>query len=292
LGVLGRVRRLQFDLGRRFLPPADVTRQTKNGLLTFSNKDGMVGRHLYANDQWSWDLLQDVTALLLREDLIGDTGNDLLINVGANIGSILIPVMRSGRFRRGLAFEPAPANAAYLRLNVEQNGLSDVVDTFELGLSDRVGVAEFEMSPSNMGDHRVRMNDSRPNRPAEFQESDRTVVEVDLARLDDVLRERGFDPGARPLYWVDVQGHEGHFLRGARQTLVRGAPMVLEVWPYGLDRSGFGASEFCELIRELFVRFYFKEGNGWQQSSTDEFRSLYDRHGQGTSGADVVLVVR
>jgi hypothetical protein len=39
------------------------------------------------------------------------------------------------------------------------------------------------------------------------------------------------------LLWLDVQGHEGHVLRGARSLTSLGTPVVLEFYPYILRRS-------------------------------------------------------
>ena len=292
LDIVGDIRKLRFEFGRRFQPPVDITCQTKNGLLTFSSKDRSIGRRLYSRRHWSWDVLQQCKDLLIREELIRDKKNDLLINVGANIGCILIPLMREGLFRHGIGFEPAPVNAKYLKKNVLQNGLADRVDTFQLGLSNQDRIAEFEMSPRNTGDHRVRACTSAVERKSAYHESTRQVISIQLARLDDVIQEHQFDLGDHSLLWVDIQGHEGHFFLGARETLARGIPVVTELWPYGINRSGMNADGFCSLIRELFGTCYFKWRRSWRKESTDQFRALYDRYDRGTSGTDIILVAR
>lgn len=90
-------------------------------------------------------------------------------------------------FRRGFAFEPAPGNAKYLEVNVRQNGLNDFVQTFRIGLSSSARLAELEISPRNTGDHRVRAQSADLESKPLFNEQNREVVSVQLARLDDVL---------------------------------------------------------------------------------------------------------
>ncbi len=286
-----RLRKARFDFGRRFLPQTDITRETKNGLLTFSSRDASVGRQLYSKGQWSWEFLQEALQLLVDEDLIKERENDLLINVGANIGSMLIPLMGDQRFKGGLGFEPAPENASYLRRNVEQNGLNDQVTTFQMGLSDRSDSSQFEISSDNMGDHRVR-SASPGKRPQAFDEAERDLIRVDLGRLDEMLERQGSDPGATSLLWVDIQGHEGHFLKGVGNALAQRTPMVMELWPYGIERSGMSPEEFCDVVRTLFSTVYHKRGGIWQKESTASLRALFDQYDGGTDGVDVVLVSR
>lgn len=286
-----RVRKLHYTLKSRLLPPSDVTCQTKNGLMTFSSKDRSVGRRLYASRAWSWDLVTELPELLRTEKLLGSK-NDLLINVGANIGSMLVPLMRSGLFERGIGFEPGPANAAYLRQNITQNGLDECVRTFEVGLSDKNTTAEFELAAHNMGDHRVRRAPTSTARTTAFGESNRTTIEVELARLDDFLVEHNYALDARALFWVDIQGHEGHFFRGARKTMAGGVPIAVELWPYGIHRSGMEADEFCELVGEMCSAFYHKAHSRWQKQPMSEFRALYDRYNTGINATDVVLLTR
>ena len=290
--IAGDVRKLRFDLKSRFLPATDVTCETKNGLMTFSSKDRSVGRGLFSRREWSWDLMSSIQALLREEELLKPAGNDLLINVGANIGSVLVPLMRTGSFRYGVGFEPAPDNAAYLRKNVTQNGLDDAVQTFQMGLSDENTTAEFELAAHNMGDHRVRGGSAPLSRPSSFGESDREVIEVQLRTLDDVLAEHDYAGRAAALVWVDIQGHEGHFLKGARNTLTCRVPLVIELLPYGINRAGMEADEFCALVSEMCSDFYSLRDGGWQKQSKSDFRALYDRYEGSTDGTDIVLVTR
>jgi hypothetical protein len=49
--------------------------------------------------------------------------------------------------------------------------------------------------------------------------------------------------------WIDVQGYEGFVLDGGRETLRYNPPLVMEFWPYALERSGC-----IELLKEIIIK--------------------------------------
>jgi hypothetical protein len=71
-----------------------------------------------------------------------------------------------------------------------------------------------------------------------FQEAERPTIKVQQVRLDDLLVELKVDVRDVGLVWIDTQGHEGHVLEGAKAVLRSQVPVVLEYWPYGLQRAG------------------------------------------------------
>ncbi len=289
LDLHGEVRKLRWKIGRMF-QERDVTCQTKNGLLTFSSKDNRIARRLYSRRQWSWKELLRFHNLLIDKGLLSRDENGVLVNVGANIGSMLIPMMDRGRFQQGLGFEPSPKNFRYLHTNVEQNNLSGRVRLFPVGLSDEDRDAELELSPENFGDHRVREVPSCQSRRERYDEHSRKVIPVKLRSLDAVMKEEGLELGKNSLIWVDIQGHEGHFFEGATKTLSLGTPVITEFWPYGIERSGFTGDRFCDLVSRLFREFYCWQNRNWQKQPISEIRELYRRYESGRSSVDVVLI--
>ena len=92
----------------------------------------------------------------------GDAGlmeGKTIIDVGANVGTTTIPALKTFGMGSSIAFEPAPANVRLLRQNVEANRLEERVAAFEVALSDHDGDVAFDLSDSNSGDHRVRVDD-------------------------------------------------------------------------------------------------------------------------------------
>ncbi|WP_449411898.1 FkbM family methyltransferase [Methylobacterium komagatae] len=75
--------------------------------------------------------------------------------------------------------------------------------------------------------------------------------------MDDLLTRQGLSERLpRSLIWIDVQGWELQVLLGARAAVAAGVPIVIEFWPYGLQRNGMmdGLAAFlCEHFTQLTV---------------------------------------
>jgi FkbM family methyltransferase len=124
------------------------------------------------------------------------------------------------RLHRGtvLAFEPFPANFASLARNLELNYVTNV-RAIAKACSDQPGRAAMELEgESNPGMARLSATGS---------------TNVELALLDDEVDHAG---GAVAVIKMDVEGHEGAVLRGARRTLERDRPVIVtEVLPDAHD---------------------------------------------------------
>lgn len=180
------------------------------------------------------------------EEFFARHGGGTYLDIGANIGLTTIPVARNPAVWC-LAFEPEPANFRYLRRNVEANCRGRNVELFSLALLDRSGRMPLQLSPTNKGDHRVRIGDDGCLGEAEWP-----VVGVDAERLDDVLAGRHVP--APLAAKIVAQGAEAHIVAGGRRTLARAEAMVVELYPYALQRMradmdgllGFMAEHFRE----------------------------------------------
>jgi len=169
-------------------------------------------------------------------------GGGTLVDVGAHVGLISIPVARRTG-ARCVAFEPAPLNAACLRRNVERHGVGQQVAVHELALSERAGRIAFALCADNSGDNHVLAEGAAPGAARG------TVLEVESARLDDVIDASAL---AKPIVLkLDVQGAEVKVLTGARNTLQHVSAVVLEYWPSGLLRAGDHAAQLESLL-EVF----------------------------------------
>ena len=152
--------------------------------------------------------------------------------MGANIGTIGLTAVAAKIVNNCIAFEPEPKNYKLLELNITLNNLSQSVSAYNVALSNvQHTEVEFELCDHHFGDHRVRVTDS----PGLFQESTRQIIKVTTARLDDFTSQID---STKALIWMDTQGFEGYVLSGAKNLLTTGIPLVIEIWPYGLKRSG------------------------------------------------------
>jgi FkbM family methyltransferase len=238
----------------RHLPDIDLQLTTRHGRLRVSNKDRGIGRILFLHREYEWATL--LKALRLLEQLRGDRSaqRGMIIDAGANIGTVCIPLVRGGAFSGALAFEPEPRNYALLVRNVHDNDLAASIRCFNVALASSNGTGEMELS-TNSGDHRLRAG--VPLNPgSRYNEAARETIPVTVRRLDDVMTEVGLEPRDVQLLWIDVQGLEKHVLEGAERLVESGVPVVAEFWPYGLARTGVSADSYAEYIAAHFDCFY------------------------------------
>ena len=167
-----------------------------------------------------------------------------LLDLGANIGTTTLNAVANLRAEGSYCFEPDPTNFRNLEVNIAANGLGERVEAFPVALSDSAGTVRLARSPDNAGDHRVVGAGATGD----------DVIEVDAARLDDLVEAGEVDLDRVGVAWLDVQGHEGHLLAGAGRLLEREIPVVAEYWPAGLRDAG-GHERFIELVSVAFTRF-------------------------------------
>jgi len=211
---------------------------------------------LYIQRAWEIGLIRRSMEFLQKVGF-REPGRDLAIDAGANIGMICIALLRMGHFRDAIAVEPDPENFDLLTRNIAQNGMAHRIRPIACALSDRPGTVEMELSPHNFGDHRVRAVSSAPSL---MDERGRATVPVPARPLDEIVRDlTASERGRIGLLWVDVQGHDGRLFHGARETLSLGVPVVNELWPYGILRSGMSRDDYLDVLRSCFARVLVAE---------------------------------
>ena len=265
-------------------PKRDVTVDTANGVLTFDSRNWLIGKYLYVKRAHEENEIRSALELLMAEGLIGPCGNTI-INAGANIGMTCIALVKSGYFDRAIAFEPDPENYRLLVRNIDQNGLRERIQAFPVALSSTAGPLEFELSADNSGDHRIRQTD----RPGFYREETRRTISVPGETLDRFFENK---TDAVDACWVDIQGHEGHFFRGARTFLGRGVPVIFEFWPYGLERAGTTPREFVSLVSTMFMHFWVIGNHDYQRAPLSDMIKLFDVYSGPRNFCLVVLAAR
>lgn len=187
------------------------------GPFSGSERDEVVWGTYRRTGTWAPELV----ALLRR--LLGRDGGTL-IDVGANVGLVAIPVL-AGSGARCIAVEPAPDNLKHLIRNLAAHGLAERAEVHPVALWDVPGQVPMELSPHNSGDNRL----------APTGGAGETVM-VPAGPLDALLEGR---PLAAPCVMkVDTQGAEARVLAGAAQTLKQVDYLIVEYWPAGLRRMG------------------------------------------------------
>lgn len=163
---------------------------------------------------------------------------DVLLDVGANIGYHTVRGARAvGPTGRVISIEPARDNARLLRLNVAENGFTNVT-VYECAAGDQTGRLYLYEDEENKGDHRA------------YGITGRDRYEVDVRALDDILDELQLKPH---LVKIDIQGFEYFAIKGLQRYFRSAEKCVLvsEFWTKGLRSAGVEPSDYLDLLQEL-----------------------------------------
>ena len=235
---------------------------TTHGQFLISPRDTVIGPKLIETGQWE----PEQTALL--EKLLSP--GDWFIDGGANIGwHTVVAAKRVGGQGLVMAFEPDAENFALLKENIRRNRISDQVHMFQKALTDSSGPVALEISPDNLGDHRVRYPNTiqpKDQNLEHFAESHRKVIQVPGETMDNVVAEvlhqtrktvsttPNLIPSEIQLIKLDTQGGEERILAGSSTTLAKTRFLLTEFWPYGLIRAGGSVEGYLQHVMRHFDR--------------------------------------
>jgi FkbM family methyltransferase len=240
-----RLRGYAFPLVARLTPLVGVERDGVRFVLSTSERG--LGHTTFATGAFDEETLRRMLDALGRHLGVTTLHGMTVLEVGANIGTETVSLLKRHGAERVLAFEPDAENVRMLRANVALNGVHDRAEVHELALSDVDSTLLLECSADNWGDHRIRV--AEPQGDDLRDEGRRPTVEVAARRLDSLVESGELDLASVDLVWMDAQGHEGHVLAGARRLIAAGIPVLTEYWPYGLRRAG-GLDRFHALVAE------------------------------------------
>lgn len=211
-----------------------------NEIYHINTKDLVIGSKILLNGSFEFEKVLKVLRLIKKKAL-----NYIFIDIGANIGTTCIPAIRRGLFKKCIAIEPDPYNFRLLKKNININGIDSKIRIINTALgSVNNKKAIFELSKHNFGDHRIR-NDNIFHKKNYYLENQRKTINVKLTKLDNILKK--INP-KKIFLWIDVQGYEGFVLDGGKKTLSHNPPLVIEFWPYALERSGC-----LSLLKEIII---------------------------------------
>ncbi len=218
-------------------------------LFVVSSDDQTIGRNTFINggEPFDFEKMELVFKLLNLK-----SPQNLLVDIGANIGTICIPAVKRGYFKSAIAIEPDPLNYKLLTINILMNDLQKSVSARNIALGNQMNkVLRFELSKENHGDHRVRVTNETGD--AGYDEGNRKTIDVSSGTLDSVLETQNLES---VVVWMDTQGYEGFILEGSSNVLTSGFPLVTEFWPYGMKRANCFENFKRALLQSRYTKIY------------------------------------
>lgn len=155
-----------------------------------------------------------------------------VVDVGANVGYyMLMFAEKIGHEGHIIAIEPSPENLLELQLNIERNDLKNV-----------------ELIPKAVGADQ-RMVGLRTGINSGVVPAGHGEYKVEQDALDNMVS------GYVDMMKIDIEGYEGHALRGAVRLLQQYHPiLVIEIHPEQLASIGETVSEIINVLKQYYGR--------------------------------------
>lgn len=235
---------------------------------------------IFTTDHYQDARLEQVTSWLTT---LGRFSRPVLVNVGANLGDLALPLSRTEK--RILAVEPNPETFARLVRNVRQNGLQDQITCCDVAISDIPGTARL-ISAGDPGNSELDSGGSRLG--FEGQDYTRAVHQVRTLPLTDLLASQKIAPGDVALVISDTQGFETQVIESGAALWREKTPLWVEIWPKGLACHG-GVEAFLRSCERHFTHFVPESGIGSTPEPIQNLSSLVKRL-KNAEFTDVLLV--
>ena len=222
-----------------------ISQNCKDGLSYIINSsDKIIGNNIFLDRiSYGGDTIEAGLKILNKRKF------EVFFDIGANLGSTTLYCLKMGYADLSIAFEPDPLNFKLLKTNLRLNDFQNKVYAYNIALSDKKGILQFEKSTYNFGDHRVKIS----NELGIFKEDKRKIIKVKAEPLGKYLDQYS---NSDILVKIDTQGFEGHILSGVNNFFDLNIPLITEFSPYLLSRtSGFEKllKICCTKMKKKFV---------------------------------------
>jgi len=167
-----------------------------------------------------------------------------VIDVGANVGQFARFARANFPEARILAFEPLPAAVAALRGLARRDSN---VEVFAYALGDVEGETHIHLHRNHSPSSSLLNTTQLSHQIYPFTEIQERIP-ISLRRLDSVVATLDDPLAPEILVKIDVQGYEGHVIRGAANTLSAARACIVEV---NRDSLYVGQASFEEIVSAL-----------------------------------------
>ena len=178
--------------------------------------------------------------------------SEVILDIGGNIGCTAI--LFGGLSKKVYAFEPSKTTFAFLEKNVSRSGLTNVA-LQNIGLGAESGEYTLSFSPKNRSGGFV----SNLTQASVGHVNEKIVIRT----LDEVVAS--LNPSRIDFIKIDVEGFEGHVIRGGANTLTSFKPVVvMELNHWCLNAfQRTSIPDFFDLLRSKFPILLAVDGSNY-----------------------------
>lgn len=184
-------------------------------------------------------LFQDRHSWTKEEDLLSDylQKDDILIDIGANIGSIGIKGATLLPAGKVYMIEAHPVTYEYMLQNIRLNNLGNILPVNK-ALGDNVGSVRF----SNTGSDDMNS----------VVNADEGGIIVPVDRLDNIL----VNEHKISFIKIDVEGYEFEVFKGSSETLAKTDCILFEAWDEHFIKYNTSTVEVMNLLKKFGFAIY------------------------------------
>jgi FkbM family methyltransferase len=168
--------------------------------------------------------------------------NDIVLDIGANVGITGAMISRTVQNGRVFSFEPIPFNFKTLMKVVKYFKLKNV-KAYNVALGPSKDTVEMRM-PTIDGRKAYKSSFVKYVDYDYHKYDDIEVFQVNQEKLDEIVQKENITVNALKL---DVENYEYYVLQGAKETLVKNKPIIFSEFWYGSENQ-----QKCFLFLEEF----------------------------------------
>jgi FkbM family methyltransferase len=233
LGNINVLSKIYYIIYNYLNPKKIILIRFKNKKLFVNSNDPVITPSLFLNGTYE-PFETKIFMNLIKE-------NDILLDIGANIGYysiIAASIIKKGKI---YAFEPEPHNYDLLTRNIKINGYNNIIPVQKV-VSNFNGKVKMYIDNKNTGSHSLSQ---------ENVANLKNYLEVNSIKLDDYLE--GINQRKVDIIKMDVQGAESQVIDGLTKTLHHNTSIkiIMEFWPKGLINMEINPIKFLQKIKTL-----------------------------------------
>lgn len=239
-----------------------IVQKSDDHLVAYKPYD-LIGEEIFEKGQFRRERANELVRFLVEKQYLGGSREPgVLVEIGGNIGTQSIYLMKTNAFRKIIVLEPNRECFDLLTWNILLNNLSESSMLFQSAAGERNKQAILSLRNFNLGASSLTTRLGR---------IDEAGYEVDVKRIDELLAENNIDPEDLGLFWIDAEGYELQIFKGMGTLIGKTAPVYFEYTPFVYESEE--RKDFAEIVFANFEEVYVHR-SGFEQIDRKAFHEL------------------